>query len=91
MILYYIMSYHIRRWCTYKEIYIYTQTDRGTVQSESQNDMFVTSVYIYVHTDIRYCMSYDVVNVMYCVRYPVSHTHKCCVFACRSMCLGYCK
>ena len=37
--------------------------------------MFVTSVYIYVHTDIRYGMSYDVANVMYCVRYLVSHTH----------------
>ena len=48
-----------------------------------QDNMLVTSVYIYVHTDIRRCMS-CIVNVMYCVRYPMSHIRIYCVFACRN-------
>ena len=76
-----MLSYYIMRWCTYICM-LYTQTDRDTVQCEPQNNMLVTSVSIYVHTDIMCCMLY----VVYCKCHAlceisrVSCTHMLCVF-----------
>ena len=53
--------------CIY--IYTYTQTDRDTVQCEPQNNMLVTSVPIYVHTEsCTVCFVLCIANVMYCAR-----------------------
>ena len=63
-------------------IYTYTQTDRDTVQCEPQNNMLVTSVPIYVHTEIMHCM----LCVVYCKCHVLckisraSYTHMLCLF-----------
>ena len=63
-------------------IYTYTQTDRDTVQCEPQNNMLVTGVPIYVHTEIMHCM----LCVVYCKCHVLckisraSYTHMLCLF-----------